>query len=130
MAFAVVSAMPYVSKGAEVTDPKAIQAFLADPQTHAYNVQDPKGWKSYRKLIQIGTRLPDGSCRYPLAVSTPGTYVSFATEIAVNHARCQSLILEGNPGGGPTKPAQNAAAKNAKLISNVQPRKPLQSQRP
>jgi len=103
---------------AESTDPKAIQAFLADPQTHVYEMHDPKGWVSYRKLILNGTKMPNGSCRYPAAVSTTGAYTSFATEIAVNHAHCQSLILEGNP-GSPPKKVQLAMANNAKSPANI-----------
>ncbi len=103
---------------AETADPEAIQAFLSDPQTHAYNMHDPKGWVSYRKLILNGTKLPNGSCRYPAAVSTAGGYASFATEIAVNHARCQSLILEGNPGSA-TKKIQLAMASNTKSPASI-----------
>jgi len=102
----------------EVTDPRAIKAFLADPQTHAYNMHDPKGWLSYRKLILNGTKLPNGSCRYPAAVSTSGSYASFATEIAVNHARCQSLILEGNPGSS-TQKVQLAMTTPPKAPANI-----------
>lgn len=89
----------YVSKSSEVTDADVIRAFLADPDTHAYNVRDPTAWGSFRKVLQLGSKQADGSCKYPLAISTPGNYVSFATEIAVNKVRCQSLIIEGNPGG-------------------------------
>ncbi len=113
LATVVLAGAPLASKNAEITDPKVIQAFLADPQTHAYNIQDPKGWKSFRKVLQLGTKLPNGSCRYPLAITTPGTYVSFATEIAVNNLRCQSLVLEGNPGARTAKPALSANASKS-----------------
>lgn len=108
LALILISSAASASKDEEITDPRAIQAFLSDPQTHVYDMRDPVGWKSYRKLIQIGTRQSDGRCRYPLSVSTTGSYISFATEIAVNPARCQSLILEGNPGGGPRKLVQTS----------------------
>lgn len=118
MVLAALPAVVLASNNLEVTDPSVIQAFLSDPQTHAYDIKDPTWWKSYRKILQIGVKQSDGSCRYPVAVSTPGTYVSFATEIAVNNVLCESLVLEGDAGGGPT--GLSRAAQTADFAAPAQ----------
>ncbi|WP_246796149.1 hypothetical protein [Burkholderia perseverans] len=88
----------YAEKDPEITDDSQIRTFLASPGVQNFNYPDPVGWKSYRKYIQLGKKMPDGSCQYNFESVVPSNQPFVKKEIAVDRANCKSLMLEGVPG--------------------------------
>jgi len=81
----------------QITDPAEIEAFLKSPGTKSLNVPDPRGWKTYRKYIQVGTKNAQGGCEYSSRMQTSRPLRQVSVEIAVDRTSCKSLILEGEP---------------------------------
>ncbi|WP_322054930.1 hypothetical protein [Paraburkholderia bannensis] len=81
----------------QIDNPGQISAFLSSPGVKNFDYPDPKTWKSFRKYIQIGTKMPDGSCRLTFDRTTPSDQPFIQKEIAVDRAGCRSLMLEGVP---------------------------------
>jgi hypothetical protein len=87
----------WAEKDSEIDSTSQIQSFLNSPGVQNFNYPDPKNWKSYRKYIQIGTRMPDGSCQYHYESTVPSNQPFIQKEIAVDRVGCRSLMLEGVP---------------------------------
>ncbi|KFG96146.1 hypothetical protein GQ56_0116170 [Burkholderia paludis] len=94
---AVLSLHAWAEKDPEIDSPGQIQSFLNSPGVTDFHYPDPKTWKSYRKYIQIGTRMPDGSCQYHYESTGSSNQTLIQKEIAVDRAGCRSLMLEGVP---------------------------------
>lgn len=93
----ILSLNAWAEKDSEIDSPSQIQSFLSSPGVQNFNYPDPKHWKSYRKYIQVGTRMPDGSCQYHYESTVPSDQPFIQKEIAVDRAGCRSLMLEGVP---------------------------------
>ncbi|WP_287729489.1 hypothetical protein, partial [Burkholderia sp.] len=93
----ILSLNAWAEKDSEIDSPSQIQSFLSSPGVQNFNYPDPKHWKSYRKYIQVGTRMPDGSCQYRYESTVPSDQPFIQKEIAVDRAGCRSLMLEGVP---------------------------------
>jgi hypothetical protein len=94
---ALLSLNVWAEKDPEIDSASQIQSFLNSPGVRNFNYPDPKHWKSYRKYLQLGTRMPDGSCQYHYESAGPATQASVQIEIAVDRTGCRSLMLEGVP---------------------------------
>jgi hypothetical protein len=87
----------WAGKDPEISSDSQIRSFLGSPGVQNFNYPDPTHWKSYRKYIQLGTWMPDGSCRYRYESISSSKQAFVRKAIAVDRAGCRSLMLEGVP---------------------------------